>query len=77
MQIRNFLDLVGYYHRFILNFSKITKPMTKLLEKDVKFKWSLQCEVAFLTLKNSSPFHLYWLNLILRSPLMCIVMHLA
>jgi hypothetical protein len=26
--------------------------MTKLLEKDAKFKWSLQCEEAFLTLKK-------------------------
>jgi hypothetical protein len=51
-QICGFLGLAGYYHRFILNFSKITKPMTKLLEKDVKFKWSSQCEEAFLTLKK-------------------------
>jgi hypothetical protein len=26
--------------------------MTKLLEKDAKFKWSLQCEETFLTLKQ-------------------------
>jgi hypothetical protein len=26
--------------------------MTKLLKKDVKFKWSPQCEEAFLTLKE-------------------------
>jgi hypothetical protein len=51
-QIRSFFRLAGYYRRFILNFSKIAKLMTKLLEKDVKFKWSLQCEEAFLTLKN-------------------------
>jgi hypothetical protein len=37
-QIRSFLGLAGYYHRFISNFSKIAKPITKLLEKDVKFK---------------------------------------
>jgi hypothetical protein len=37
-QIRNFLRLVGYYHWFIPNFSKIIKQMTKLLEKDAKFK---------------------------------------
>jgi hypothetical protein len=30
MQIRSFLILAGYYRRFILNFSKIVKPMTSL-----------------------------------------------
>jgi hypothetical protein len=43
---------VGYYHRFIPNFSKITKPMTKLLETEAKFEWSPQCKDAFLTLKK-------------------------
>jgi hypothetical protein len=52
MQIHSLLGLVGYYCQFILNFSKIAKPMTKLLEKDAKFKWSPQCEEAFLTLKK-------------------------
>jgi hypothetical protein len=51
-QICSFLRLAGYYHRFIPNFSKITKPMTQLLEKETKFKWSPQCEEAFLTLKK-------------------------
>jgi hypothetical protein len=52
MQIRSFLGLARYYRRFIPNFSKIAKPMTKLLEKDAKFKWSPQCKEAFLTLKK-------------------------
>jgi hypothetical protein len=51
-QIRSFLRLAGYYHRFIPNFSKIVKPMTQLLEKEAKFKWSPQCEEVFLTLKK-------------------------
>jgi hypothetical protein len=34
------------------NFCKIAKPMTKLLEKEAKFKWSSQCEEGFLTLKK-------------------------
>jgi hypothetical protein len=38
-QIRSFLRLAGYYRRFIPNFSRIAKPMTELLKKDVKFKW--------------------------------------
>jgi hypothetical protein len=37
-QIHSFFGLAGYYRRFISNFSKIVKPMTQLLEKDVKFK---------------------------------------
>jgi hypothetical protein len=55
-QIRSFLGLAGYYHQFIPNFSKIAKPMTQLLEKQAKFKWSPQCDEAFLTLKE--PFSL-------------------
>jgi hypothetical protein len=51
-QIRSFLRLVGYYHWFIPNFSKISKLMTNLLETDVKFKSSPQCEEVFLTLKK-------------------------
>jgi hypothetical protein len=36
-QVRSFLDLASYYHRFILNFSKISKPITDLLKKEEKF----------------------------------------
>jgi hypothetical protein len=39
-QICNLLRLAGYHRRFIPNFSKIAKPMIKLLEKEAKFKWS-------------------------------------
>jgi hypothetical protein len=36
-EIQSFLGLEGYYRRFIKDFSKIVKPMTKLLEKDKAF----------------------------------------
>ena len=51
-KIRSFLGLAGYYRKFIPNFSSIAKPMTKLLEKDSKFKWSSACEEAFQSLKK-------------------------
>jgi hypothetical protein len=51
-QIRSFLGLAQYYRRFIPNFSKIAMPMTKLLQKEAKFKWSPQCKESFLTLKK-------------------------
>jgi len=50
--VRGFLGLAGYYRRFIENFSKISKPLTELLKKDVPFKWTDACERAFQTLKT-------------------------
>ena len=46
-EIRSFLGLAGYYRRFIENFSKIAKPMTELLKKDTKFKWTEVVRPAF------------------------------
>ncbi|WVZ89084.1 hypothetical protein U9M48_035538 [Paspalum notatum var. saurae] len=51
-EIRSFLGLVGYYRRFIKDFSKIAKPMTALTRKNAKFAWSPKCEEAFGTLKK-------------------------
>jgi hypothetical protein len=45
--IQSFLGLAGYYQRFIKGFLKITKPITKLLKKGKKFKWTLACEASF------------------------------
>jgi hypothetical protein len=39
-EIHSFLRLAGYYHRFIQDFSKVAKPMTRLLEKGKVFKWT-------------------------------------
>jgi hypothetical protein len=44
--------LAGYYRKFIEGFLKKSKPMTKLLEKDKKFKWTLACEASFQELKK-------------------------
>jgi hypothetical protein len=50
--IRSFLGHAGFYRRFIQDFSKITKPLCNLLEKDVPFLFSEECLVAFNTLKE-------------------------
>nr|GEZ30333.1 putative reverse transcriptase domain-containing protein [Tanacetum cinerariifolium] len=50
--IHQFLGLAGYYRRFIKGFSKITKPMTKLTQKKVKFEWGDKQEAAFQLLKQ-------------------------
>ena len=46
-EIRNFLGLVGYYRRFIEDFSWLAAPMTRLTRKDVKFEWNDLCQRAF------------------------------
>jgi hypothetical protein len=51
-QVRSFLGLVGYYRRFIPDFSKLVKPITSLLKNDVKFNWSSKCNEAFEQLKT-------------------------
>jgi hypothetical protein len=44
--------MAGYYRRFILNFSKIAKPITDLLKKEEKFVWNAERDEAFQTLKK-------------------------
>lgn len=48
--IRSFLGHVGFYRRFIKNFSSITQPLAKLLEKDIPFEFNAECMAAFLAL---------------------------
>nr|GFA92955.1 reverse transcriptase domain-containing protein [Tanacetum cinerariifolium] len=50
--IRSFLGHAGFYHRFIKDFSKISRPMTHLLEKNSPFIFSNECIQAFKTLKD-------------------------
>jgi hypothetical protein len=44
--------MVSYYRRFIECLSKIARPMTTLLAKQVEFKWTLACQESFEMLKN-------------------------
>jgi hypothetical protein len=50
--VRSFMGLAGYYHRFIKGFSKIGHPITSLQRKGVKFVWSEKCEEIFQQLKH-------------------------
>jgi hypothetical protein len=51
-EVQSFLGLGGYYRRFILNFSKIVRPITELLKKGNKYLWSETCDEAFEHLKR-------------------------
>ena len=51
-EVRSFLGLAGYYRRFVQGFSMIASPMTRLLQKDVKFEWTDECQQSFNRLKD-------------------------
>ncbi|GJV14295.1 reverse transcriptase domain-containing protein [Tanacetum coccineum] len=50
--IRSFLGHADFYRRFIKDFSKIARPPTKLLEKDIPFEFDDECQKAFELLKE-------------------------
>lgn len=51
-QVRSFTGLALFYCNFIPKASELLHPITNLLKKDVKFKWTNECEQAFLKIKN-------------------------
>ncbi|KAL4016708.1 hypothetical protein IC575_024365 [Cucumis melo] len=51
-EVRSFLRLVGYYRRFVENFSRIATPLTQLTRKGAPFVWSKACEDSFQNLKQ-------------------------
>ncbi|KAK8655771.1 hypothetical protein V6N13_108337 [Hibiscus sabdariffa] len=52
-EIRSFLDLAGYYRRFVEGFSIIAAPLTKLVKKDVPFAWTEAQQASFEKLKEA------------------------
>ena len=63
-QVRSFLGLVGYYRKFIPNFSTIAAPLTDLTKKfrPNVVDWEAEQEKAFVTLTRA----------ITRSPILCL-----
>jgi len=52
-EVKSFLGHAGFYHRFIKDFSSITKPLTSLLLKDADFVFDNLCLKAFCRLKEA------------------------
>jgi hypothetical protein len=51
--LRSLLGHAEFYKRFIKDFSKITKPLTQLLQKNVAFDFDEKCLATFRTLKSA------------------------
>lgn len=42
----------GYYKKFIKGYAQITAPLEKLMKKDIKYKWTEECQHNFDILKE-------------------------
>lgn len=71
-EVRSFLGYVGYYRRFIKNFSKIALPLFKFLAKDIEFQWTTNCQNAFEILKENLS-----ITPILRGPNWSLPLHIS
>ena len=51
--VRSFLGMMGYLSKFVPRYTSITAPLRKLTQKDVRFQWGKDEQVAFEKLKES------------------------
>ena len=52
-EIKQFLGLAGCYRKFVPRFADISRPLTTLTKKDVKFEWTSACQKSFELLKEA------------------------
>lgn len=51
-EVRNFVGLASYYHRFVMNFASISTHLPRLTQKEVPFVWLDQCKESFQMVKT-------------------------
>ena len=50
--LRQFLGLANYLHKYSKNYAEQTKPLSDLLKKDTEWTWSKEQEDAFISVKQ-------------------------
>ena len=52
-EVKQFLGLIGYYHKFVPRFSDLGQPLNALTRKNITFEWTPICQESFEMLKTS------------------------
>ena len=52
-EVKQFLGLIGYYRKFIPQFSDLARPLNALTWKNMAFEWTQICQDSFELLKTS------------------------
>jgi transposase InsO family protein len=51
-ELKSFIGLINYYHKFLPNFSTTLAPLYQLLHKDSKWKWTTIHDQAYMKAKE-------------------------
>ena len=52
-EIKQFLGLAGYYHKFVPRLLDLLRPLTRLTQKNVLFTWTKECQAVFQMFKDA------------------------
>ena len=52
-EVKQFLGLIGYYRKFVPQFSDLARPLNALTRNNVEFEWTQVCQESFDLLKTS------------------------
>ena len=52
-ELRRFIGMIGYDRKHIPNASALLTPLNKLLQKDIKWQWTTDCQISFDRLKET------------------------
>ena len=51
-EARHMIGLIGYYRKFLPIFSDMIRPLNELTRKNTPFKWTQQCQVSLVYVKQ-------------------------
>ncbi|XP_055681836.1 uncharacterized protein K02A2.6-like [Lutzomyia longipalpis] len=51
-ELRSFLGAIQFWGKFVKGMSELRKPMDDLLKKNARWKWTQQCQKAFIRFKE-------------------------